>query len=117
MSTVRAAVTTWILDSWPGAPVGYRALGMENKLQFPTGLSLLVLNKSNRIHVGSKLLSLSNTFQAPYLMSAFVLGRVFEAKHCVRGNLFSLNGEPMFPPTGTSLHFDTAVSRRVGNTV
>ena len=27
MYTVRAAVTTWIVDSWPDALVGYRALG------------------------------------------------------------------------------------------
>lgn len=115
MRIVGAAVTTWIIDSGPGAPVGYCALGMENKVHCLT--VPLVLSKLNGIHVRCELLSLSRNFRLPYLMAAFVFCHVFEAKHCVNGNLFPLNDGPTFPPTGTFLDFDILVSIPVGNTI
>lgn len=39
--------------------------GTENKVQYLTEIWLLALNKLNGIHVGGKLLSLSNNFQRP----------------------------------------------------
>lgn len=33
---VRAAVTTWLVDWWPGALVGSRALGDSSKVQYLT---------------------------------------------------------------------------------
>lgn len=115
MRIVRAAVTTWIIDSWPGAPVGYCALGMENKAHCLT--VLLVLSKLNGIYVRRELLSPSHNFRPPYLTAAFIFYRVFEAKHCVNGNLFPLNDGPIFPPPGTFLDFDILVSMLVGNTI
>ncbi|KAL6033249.1 hypothetical protein STEG23_012061, partial [Scotinomys teguina] len=103
----RAALPRWIVDSRPGAPVGYHALGMENEVHCLT--VLLVLNELNGIHVGSERLSLSNSFHPPYLMAAFVCYHVFEAKHGVNGNLFPLNDGPISPPTGTFLDFDMLV--------
>lgn len=115
MCIVGAAVPTWIIDSWPGAPVGYHTLGAENKVRCLS--VLLALNQLNGIHVGSELLCLSNNSQPPYLMAAFVSYHVCEAKHGVNGNLFPLNDGPIFPPTGTFLDFDILVSRLVGNTI